>query len=218
MKNLSLALLLMASMVFVLSGCSDNSNSVVTPSEQVTAATTSSGNLAKMGEDLHSATGNGHWRFVGTQSRVRCLFSAVQHKDGTCSGEVTNNDEGPTFKFHGKVYDLKVEGNRAQMWWKFTRGTNPPGGEPYLDLTGMLGTMVVVDNGNGNSATGGPDLVSLIWCDPPETYDGSLNPPMTIEQIFALSTDEYINYVMNNFGMSYDQFLPAIEMGSVTVR
>jgi hypothetical protein len=42
MKNLSLALLLMASMVFVLSGCSDNSNSVVTPSEQVTAATTSS--------------------------------------------------------------------------------------------------------------------------------------------------------------------------------
>jgi hypothetical protein len=204
MKVLSCALLLMASMAFVLFGCSDNSNSLVTPNDQAIAPSTSHAVLAKMGEGIHSATGTGHAWYIWDRSPALCSFSAILHADGRCSGEIQDIDKGQPFYFHGKVYDLRVEENRARVSWKCTRGSWPAYGAP--DMTGWLGMMVVVDNGKGNGATE-HDLMSMIWLDPPGTYYGELTPPMTIEQIFAMEIDDYLNYIHSNFGLSYSEFM-----------
>jgi hypothetical protein len=215
MKVVSYALLLMASMAFVLVGCSDNSAPVVAPSEQAVATITSPGPLAKMGADMHSATGNAHWRIIGSQYRVRFSFSAIQHADGSITGEVRNNDEGPTFKMHAKVWDLKVEGNQAKICFTFSKGSiyGPPGG-PYTDISGWLVCVVVVDNGEGKSATG-PDIVSLVEGGPPG-YE--YEPGVTVEDVLAMGIDEFLTYILNYYQQPYSWFMPAIDQGSVQVR
>jgi hypothetical protein len=214
MKLLSCALLLMATMAFVLLGCADNPGPVAGSTDQGISSSSAT-SLAKMGENMHSATGNGHWRVIGPQSRVRFCFSAIQHSDGSFSGEVRNNDEGPTLKFHGKVYDLKVEGNRAKICWKFTSGAYTPPGAPPWDLTGMPSAVVVVDNGGGKNGSG-PDQVSLIWCDPPGTFYPAIGK--TIEELNALGIDDYLHDVLILAGMSLNDYLPDTDMGSVKVR
>jgi hypothetical protein len=146
---------------------------------------------------------------------VRFSFSAIQHGDGSFSGEVRNNDEGPTLKFHGKVFDLKVEGNRAKICWTFTSGAWTPPEAPPWPLTGMPAGVVVVDNGEGKTASG-PDMVSLIWCDPPGTYYSAIGK--TIEELNALGIDDYIHDVCILSGFSPTDYVPAIDMGSVKVR
>jgi len=208
MKSFNWLIILFAVVGFAIISCSDETSPPVSSN-----LLNSSENIDKMGDDLHSATGNGHWRFIGTQSQVRFTFSAIQHKDGTFSGQVRNNDEGPTFKCHGVVYDLLVEENRAKIAFTFSEGStySPPGG-PILDLAGWLGCVVVVDN-NGN----GEDVVSLIWGDPSGTIYPT-NPPMTVDELFALSIDDYISTVITLWGITYNEFMPEIEQGSVHVR
>ena len=206
----------MASTALVLPGCSDDPDSVVSPDESAIVQPGPALDLAKRGEDLHSATGSGHWRLVGIQSRIRCSFSAIQHADGSTSGIVQNNDEGPIFKFHGSVFDLKVEGNRAKICWMMTRGAWTPPGGPDVDVTGMLASMIVIDNGQGNNATGS-DLVSAIWFDAPGAYYPGIS--MTIEQLNALGIDDYLNAIYTLTGTSFETWVePAIDQGSVKVR
>jgi hypothetical protein len=208
MKKFNWIFILFAIVGFALLSCMDETSPPVASN-----SLNFSENIYKMGDDMHSATGNAHWRFIGTQSRVRFSFSAIQHKDGTFSGQVRNNDEGPTFKFHGEVYNLLVEDNRAIIAFTFSDGSiySPPGG-PIIDLSGWLGCVVVVDNiGNEN------DVVSLIWGDPPGTIYPT-NPPMTVEELFALNIDDYINTVLTLSGLTYNEFMPTIEHGSVHVR
>jgi hypothetical protein len=59
MKILSLALLLVASMAFVLLGCSDKSAPIVAPNDQGMVSSSAS-SLAK-GDVLYSATGGAHF-------------------------------------------------------------------------------------------------------------------------------------------------------------
>ncbi len=216
MRTLDCVLLLMAGLTFVLPGCSDNSNSVMTPTEQAISVPGQDAGLAKMGDNLHSATGSGHWTLVGIQSHIRCSFSAVQHVDGSTGGQVQNNDAGSVFRFHGTVNDLKVEGNRAKICWMMIGGAYTPPGGFSTDLTGMLASMIVVDNGEAKTATGN-DLVSVVWFDVPGAYYPTIS--MTIEQLNALGIDEYLSAIYALTGASYDTWvLPAIDQGSVKVR
>jgi hypothetical protein len=205
MKNCNWIFVLVAIIGLIFFSCSDETS--------VPVASISSNSISKMGDDMHSATGNGHWRIIGDESRVRFSFSAIQHGDGSFSGQVRNNDQGPTFKFHGVVYNLLVDDNLAKICFTFTSGVWTPPGGPSYDLTGCLGCVVVVDNDEINEV----DRVSLTWFDPPGTVYPT-TPPMTIEEIFAQSIDDYINTVINLFGLTYDDFLPEIEQGSVHVR
>ena len=75
MKILSVALLLMASMAFVLLGCSDKSTSPVTPGEQTIGAPSSSAGLAKMGDEQHSATGSAHYRSIPITGETNVTYS-----------------------------------------------------------------------------------------------------------------------------------------------
>ena len=216
MKTLIGTSLLMACVVLVLMGCSDNSTPVAAPGEQTSRLLGLSESLTKMGEDMHSATGSGHWRSVGVQSHIRCSFSAVQHSDGTTSGVVQNNDAGSVFRFHGTVFDLKVEGNRAKICWVMTSGAYTLPGGPTVDVTGMVASMIVADNGDGRSATES-DLVSVVWFDVPGSYYPDIS--MTVEQLNALEIDAYLNAIYTHTGASYETWvLPAIDQGSVKVR
>ena len=205
MKNFNWVVILLSILGFVIFSCTDETTTPVAPN--------SFNDLNKMGDDFHSATGNAHWRIIGEEIKVRFSFSAIQHKDGTFSGQVRNNDQSPTFKFHGEVYDLLVEDNVAKICFTFKSGVWTPPGGPSYDLTGWLGCVVVVDNDEINEV----DRVSLIWLDPPGTVYPTI-PPMTIEEIFAQSIDNYINTVINLFGLTYNEFIPEIEQGSVQVR
>src|SRR5512147_2121732 len=105
MKTLMYVLVLLTFVALTLLGCADNTNPLAT-SKDNSISVKSGGDLVKMGDELHSATGSAHWRFVNSQTQVRCSFSAIQHLNGSITGQVMNNDEGPTLKLHGEVYDL----------------------------------------------------------------------------------------------------------------
>ena len=202
------AIVLLAFVGLAILGCSETTDQLIAPVEKVNTLSLEKG-------VIHSATGSAHWRLIGTQSRVRFSFNAIQHSDGSFSGQVRNNDEGPTLKFHGEVYDLIVEENRAKICWTMTRGAWIAPDGTVFDLTGMIMCVVVVDNGEGNSESD-PDLVSLIWGDPPGTYYPSIS--MTIEQLNGLGIDEYLDNILILTGMTYNDYVPAIDQGSVQVR
>ncbi len=213
MKTFPFILLLMASLAFVLVGCSDRSVPISGLADQTASAVSSSGTLGKMGTEVHSVTGTAHWKIAGTQTQVRFSFSAIQHADGSFSGEVRDLDEGPQAKIKGKVYDLELDGNRAKICFTTTSGFLAFEGQPTVDLTGWPLAFVVVDNGQGKSSTG-PDLVSWIEGAPP---GGDFNG-MKVEDYLALSIDDFINAELSYYGVPLEVFMPPIDKGSVQVR
>ncbi|MDH3253066.1 MAG: hypothetical protein OEM41_09765 [Ignavibacteria bacterium] len=220
MKTISCALLLMAGLAFVVVGCSDNSTPIA---GQALSTAASSGSLAK-GGILNSATGSAHWKSIplSLQSNVRWSFSAIRHADGSVSGEVQDKDEGPTFSFHGKVTDLKVQGNIARLEFVFTRGTyfGVPLADFYGgDLSNVFAWVVVVDNGEGNNASG-PDYASgILWGD-----DAELQSILgtSVEEIRNMEVDEFNDWIQNEvlpfLGLTSDDFFLAVDKGSIQVR
>jgi hypothetical protein len=188
MKALSVVLLLMASMAFVLLGCSDNPTSSPAVPEQALHGANASVSLAKGGTVVHSATGCARVReFWGSEVKYEFSFSAVQTDAGTSSGEVQMVDQsliksgGGIFKFHGKIFSLQIEGNRAKLNWTFTSG-------PW---TGFYGCAVVEDNGEGAKATG-PDMATgVLWT------DGSDIGIYTIPQLVAMCPNEFLDWLEN---------------------
>ena len=147
MKTLSVALLLMASMAFVMLGCSDNAGPVGAPIDQSLSTGTSPAALAKAGPVIHSASGNcGDFIDGGP---VTFVFNAQEYADG-CSGEWVANLHGQPKewgKMHGKVMSLKVYdysgGKAAVIGGVFTDKINE----------GWYFVFVVIDNGEGKGAT-----------------------------------------------------------------
>ena len=219
MKTLSCVLLLMASMAFVLVGCSDNS-APLSPIESAVTAAGSPAALAK-GGNLHSVTGGMQWRSLPNgQTQVRMGFSAVMHGDGSVSGEIQSKDAGPIFTFHGNVCGLKVSDNIALIEFTFAKGEI--GGMPmediYAELSAVRGWLLVVDNGEGKNA--GPDLdAGVLWGDDAELeyYLGAGN---TVEYISSLDVEGYINFmttvVLPAFGNP--PLYLEVENGSIQVR
>jgi hypothetical protein len=147
MKTLSLALLLMASVVFMLIGCSDNSAPVVPSGDQVLLAGSSPSALAKGSPVIHSASGNcGDYIDGGP---VTFEFTANEWVDG-CRGEWVANLHGQPKewgKMHGKVMSLKVYdysgSNAAVIGGVFTDKINE----------GWYFAFAAIDNGEGKEAT-----------------------------------------------------------------
>ncbi len=182
MKILQLALLLIASLAFVLIGCSDTPTSMSAgPAQGLNTPT----GFAKVGAVIHTATGCARIRaFWGYSYKTEFSFCATLTLQGISSGEVVMTDQsslksgGEISKFRGEIFNLQVEGNRAKLNWTYTSG-------PW---TGMYGCTVVEDNGEGAKA--GPDMASaFLWT------DGSDLGGYTISQVIAMSPNEYIGWL-----------------------
>ncbi len=135
MKAFPVILLLMSSVASVLSGCSDSLAPVSALCDQTASPMSSPGTLGKMGTEMHSVTRNAHWKIAGTQTQVRFSFSAIQHADGSFSGEVRNLDEGPQAKIKGRVYDLELDGNRAKICFTTANGGERVGATGFEPAT-----------------------------------------------------------------------------------
>jgi hypothetical protein len=205
--------MLTASLVFVLGGCYNNSDSLATPTAPEVEASKAFMTLAKSESGvMNSATGSAHWRSIPEfgQTHVTYSFSAIRHANGSCSGEVRLIDQKKVFDGKAEVYDLKVSGNMAKLSYQFTRGNLAP------DISKMHGYMVAIDNGEGANAT---DADHVTWM---LLVEGTEIPGLTIPVLDAMDPETFLNTMRNDvlplFGISYDRYLTAIDNGSVQVR
>lgn len=197
MKILPVALLLMASMAFVLLGCSDNSSSLLTPKEQPTAAGSS---LAKGGPVVHDATGSMHLYPEGESKMRTFAFTARQYKDGSCDGEyqVYRHASGAINKWHGKVVHLNVEGNKALIIGYEDHQTGA--------WLGTYDAFIAIDNGEGTNAS--PDIMSFVWYTDDEAE---------LANWMTMSADDFVLHLMNA-GNPIDEILYPVQMGNIQVH
>lgn len=182
MRLFSSALLLVASLAFVLLGCSDNSSAPVMPTDQAVTSAGSSAPLAKGGV-RHSVTGSANtynitlWNdyFQGyvivpgpkEKGGFYNVFTihAIEHNDGTVSGSFVSQFQGKvppdqatgfSAKVEGKVIQMVVDetGKMAKVVCEITKITGYPLPQWFV--------IVLVDNGEGN-APGKRDHVSSWW-------------------------------------------------------
>ncbi len=219
MKTVSLALLLMASLAFVMLGCSDNSNSLVTPTEQSIASSSSPVALGKAEAGvLNTVTGSAHWRSIPAieDLNMTYTFTAIRHDDGGISGEVFLKDFKLFWKGKGQVYDLQVSKNTAKLAVHFTAGNLGGVFDPPSDITEIFGWLYVVDNGEGSNASG-PDFAGLLlFTNGSDILDKKISDVdnMDIPTFLAWMHDE----LLPSYGVSYDDWLAPIGNGSVRVR
>jgi hypothetical protein len=182
MKILSLALLLMASLAFVLMGCTDNSDPIVAPTGQALSSPSSPAVLAKT-EVKHSLTGSANsYNIVYVHPEFgTCIvpgpkqkggfynvqtINAIEHSGGSVTGQYLSQFQGKLpedvpggFFFgtvHGKVIQLIVdEKGQAKVVVEITKWEGP--------LPAWM-VEVFIDNGEGK-APGMPDRMSSWWWD-----------------------------------------------------
>jgi len=127
MKTLSLVLLLMASMAFVLLGCSDNSGPIAGPNDQAFSAGASPTALAK-GAVERSVTGNANYWIAGKMGvltinakqyadkvigRINLVTTAFNPTDSKMRGEVV------AVTFYDDYSFLNgISGPTALFWWR----------------------------------------------------------------------------------------------------
>jgi hypothetical protein len=207
MKLLSCAFLLMASMAFVLVGCSDTATPLVSPNDAVASATPPS-SLAKSAV-VASASGNAQLYLdldgYPTTERSDVLrvytFNAREHADGSYSGEITTL--GAPYKqwdFKARVTQLKVQGTKAKMIIRPYKGGGLAAGiEDYYICH------LVVDNGEGSKA-GLPDMGTVWW-----SFE-----PSELQFFLDLSPDGFLGFLaLQQF--PFDYLVPNV-VGNVQVR
>jgi hypothetical protein len=198
-KTLSLALLLMASMAFVLLGCTDNSSSLVSAGEQAVATSVAPASLAKRGPVVASVTGNGAVRYDfwldGKQVFGSFAISARKYADGSCDGEYQAIDHVVAWKstnsWHGKVLSLEIDGNKALVGGQ---EMSFAGNGDEVNLN-WYDAFVLVDNGQGSGATS-PDMRSIVHIEPPENYLHMKN------EVWSMTPDNFITFEENAYGFS----------------
>jgi hypothetical protein len=208
MKILSLVLLLMASLAFVLPGCTDNAAPLAGPTDQALSIPSAPSVLGKGVGILHSATGSANVFFEGKPFTF--AFTAHEYADLSCKGEyqIYVHAQPPEWgKIHGKVMSLRVYdylGGKAAVI-----GTI----ETKSGFPGFYDAFVVVDNGEGQKSS--PDMytTSIFWTE-------SLSEA---QAVWALPPDQVINAIVQeqlSFGnvVTPEQVLIPIEMGNVQVR
>ena len=169
MRTLSLLLLLMASVAFVLVGCSDNSSSPVSAVEQTVGAPIASASLTKKGPVVASVSGSAQimWEYTYEGRKIYGTFtiSARLYADGSCDGEYQVMDHVVDWKasnkWHGKVLSLKFYGTSVLVG----------GMETNIELyNGWYDAFLLVDN--GQPPDGSPrDMRSWVYADAPGNYD-----------------------------------------------
>jgi hypothetical protein len=196
MKLLSCALLLMASMAFVLLGCSDNSTSPSGPIGQ-SAPSPSAMVLAKEGPVVRSVTGSSLLHFTdeyGT-SKIGTLTIAAKAYEGGAAGGTYN-----WVTFRGQNYNAETKWGGHGEVISVTMYPNSPYGNAAVicghereksSLAGQYLAWFVVDNGEGGNAAA-PDLCS--------EFVVSASPgaaTMTPEQIYASYPYFYVSEAGN---------------------
>jgi len=225
MKILSVSLLLMATIAFVLIGCSDDSGTVVPPNDGAVSTPGAPAGFAKSGPGVHSVSGNVHV-FVqttnGTSDKHWSVFSnmsmnAVLGQGNIVSGTIKSCYIGTPLpgsfpEFSGKMIQLIVEenpevGRMAKVMFEVTKGVElfPPEFGPT-----PVGCLVIVDGGEGTNAL--PDCISsLVAIDSPETMQSygfyDLTPGGYIEGIIP---------ILPYFGL--DSPYQGISNGNIQVR
>jgi hypothetical protein len=160
-------------LTFLVAGCS---GALENPTGPVAAPGNASQGLAK-GPALHSAMGSGRvLEFWGMETKFMFTFNARELGGGEGAGEVSMLDHAG-LKFHGKVFGLKVDGNLAKLNWTFTSG-------PW---TGMYGTAIVEDNGEG-SGCAADKISGVLWT------DGSDIGSYTIPELIAMTPTQFITW------------------------
>jgi hypothetical protein len=227
MKTPSIVLLLIASLASVLLGCSDRTDSVVSPQGNVSLAPTEEPariSLGKLGPWLNSVSGNvhqyyrltpathgKHWDVFGD-----ITFSAHLDQDGIASGNcrLKNIGAGATlangfFPDHsGKVVQLMVEespelGRVAKIMYQATEGAE------LMEMFGPtpIGCIVVVDGGEGKNAL--PDCISYwIAIDSPEV--------MTAMGFYEMTPTEFLQLIAMLSGVVNG--VDPVENGNVQIR
>jgi hypothetical protein len=208
MKTLSLALLLMASMAFVLLGCSDNSTSVVTPGEQAVAALSPGASLAKGKPIAHSATGACNDFFEGKMQSW--AFNAKEYADGTCDGvvQIVVHSQPRDYGFlHCNVLSLKVydlgSGVKAAVIGMVEVEKGP--------FNGSYDAFVVYDYGEGSKAH--PDMytTAIFW--------DANNVRENVEAVWNMPPDEVVQKIVDlHPGTTWDTILLPVREGNVQVR
>jgi hypothetical protein len=212
MKTFSLALLLVASLAFVLLGCSDNSGLPVTPSEQTIAASSSPASLAKGKPAVCSANGScNDATFEGAMQNW--TFNARRYADGSCDGVVECVVHAEGVKVHGNVLSLRVwnvdGGKAAVIGFAETRNS-----DYYSEDHPTVDVFVVYDYGEGKKA-------------PPDMYTGYVfwDESMTSSEarrVWDLSPDKVV-WEIGNLKWGEDAWDPTmivlpVRQGNVQVR
>jgi hypothetical protein len=203
MKALSLALLLMTSMAFVLLGCSDNSDALISPNDAVVSSATTPPSLAKGGAVVGSATGGGAFITPGGDvtmfSSVKFAFTALKHK-GDASGQVEMNlvgmDPSLGSKIHATVKDIKFYGNVAMFWAELKTEFLVPFFPEYPNATWKL-IIVVTDNGEGRHSA--PDRMSN-----PMLYSDDIFGPADFATAWAMSAEDFLASIPGSIGTPSD--------------
>jgi len=198
-KPLSLALLLVASMAFVMLGCSEDSSSPADVGTQTVAASRATASLAKRGPIVASVTGNGAVRLDvwldGKQLYGTFSISARKYADGSCDGEYQIIDHVVAWKstnwWHGKVLSLVIDGNKALVGGQ---EMSFPGNGDNMFLN-WYDALVLVDNGQGSNATT-PDMRSFLHVEPPENYLHMKN------EVWSMTPDNFITFLETTYGFS----------------
>jgi hypothetical protein len=209
MKVFSFVLLLMASMAFVLLGCSDNSNLVVTPGEQTIAASSSGASFAKADPILHSATGacNDFW-----EGKIQSwAFNAKQKANGDVDGVVqiiVHSQSRDVGFLHCNVLSLKVydmpDGSKAAVIGMVEV-------EKKGLYKGSYDAFVVFDYGEGSKAH--PDMYTGYICwDPDNSLDN-------MKEVWSWPPDKVIDQiVLIHPGTTRADVLLPIHEGNIQVR
>jgi hypothetical protein len=203
MKTLSVGLLLMASMVLVLVGCSENSAPLLAPNELAISKPDAQTGLAKTGPVINVATGNGG--FFEEGKIVTCMFSARRYADESCSGEfeLWAHAQDPTLgnKWHGKVMSLKVwYGNTAVI------GGVETGQYGFLNTYDVW---VTVDNGEG-AKNGNPDMhsISIYWA---ATLEDA-------QRVWNMKPEDVIKEIALSHNVPESEIMVPVTVGNLTVR
>jgi hypothetical protein len=161
MKALSLTILLVASLAFVLMGCSDNFAPIVAPGEQPSVQASAPTSLTKAGTPNSLVTGN------GTFSAPWCPFitfefSLIKMKDGSVQGHsrmaYLNAEKKVQDEFGGAIKGAKFDRNVVMFYVEIEGAMFE---EYWGSHLGWKQIFVVTDNGEGAKST--PDRMSNPW-------------------------------------------------------
>jgi hypothetical protein len=208
MKTLSFVLLLIASMAFMLMGCSDNSNLPVAPSNQAITASNLPSSLAKGNPIINSANGACNSFFEGKMQSWG--FNAKLYADGTCDGvvQIIVHSQSRDYGFlHCKVLSLKVwdlgNGVKAAVIGMVEVEKGP--------YNGSYDAFVVYDYGEGSKAH--PDMFTTTICwDPDNSLDN-------MKLVWNMTPDEVVQRIIDiHPGMTWNDVLVPVEEGNVQVR
>lgn len=164
MKTMNIVLLLVASMAFVLMGCSDESSPVVSPTNQEPAFShqlVEPGHIAANSSDKsrHIASGDatgGPLGFPTTQAAsVSLEFSLKVNKDGSTQGHAKLSSEAGWVQLDLTSYMIGVDG-RVSAAGPVTKvhgspsfGPDAEGPTPHIVQVGEYVFFSVLDNGDG---------------------------------------------------------------------